>query len=97
MIYLDHASATPMSQKVLQAMKPYFAEDFFNPSAVYLPAKKVAKDYEDAKGVIAHTIGAKANDIVITGGATEANNLVFTVLESNPGNVLYLEIEHDSV
>ena len=86
-----------MSQKVLQAMKPYFAEDFFNPSAVYLPAKKVAKDYEDAKGVIAHTIGAKANDIVITGGATEANNLAFTVLESNPGNVLYLEIEHDSV
>ncbi len=82
MIYLDHAAATPVSQKVLQAMKPYFTDDFFNPSAAYLPAKKVAADYETAKGTIAHAIGAKANDLVITGGATEANNLAFTALET---------------
>ena len=75
MIYLDHAAATPVSEKVLKAMEPYFTHDFFNPSAAYLPAKKVASDYEAAKGVIARAIGAKATDLVITGGATEANNL----------------------
>ena len=93
MIYLDSAAATPMSKKVLDAMMPYFAEEFFNPSAAYLPAKKVAADYEAAKGVIAHTIGAKASDLVITAGATEANNLAFTSAKS----VLCLETEHDSV
>ena len=95
MIYLDHAAATPVSKKVFEAMKPYFLDDFFNPSAAYLPAKKVSADYEAAKGVIAHAIGAKANDIVITAGATEANNLAFSSIVD--GKVLYLITEHDSV
>ena len=80
MVYLDHAAATPVSKKVFEAMKPYFSDEFFNPSAAYLPAKKVSAEYEAAKGVIAHAIGAKANDLVITAGATEANNLAFSVV-----------------
>ena len=96
MIYLDHAAATPVDKRVLEAMMPYFADDFFNPSAAYLPAKKVASDYEAAKATIAHAIGAKASDLVITAGATEANNLAFTSL--NPlSQALYLITEHDSV
>lgn len=58
-------------------------DDFFNPSAAYLPAKKISADYETAKGTIAHAIGAKASDIIITAGATEANNLAFTNLISD--------------
>ena len=96
MIYLDHAAATPVSPKVLNAMEPYFTDQFFNPSAAYLPAKKVSSKYEEAKGVIAHAIGAKANDLVITAGATEANNLAFSAVKE-AGSVLYLETEHDSV
>ena len=95
MIYLDHAAATPVSPKVLKAMEPYFTDQFFNPSAAYLPAKKVSAEYEEAKGVIAHAIGAKATDLVITAGATEANNLAFSA--AGEGKVLYLETEHDSV
>ncbi|MDO4753187.1 MAG: cysteine desulfurase family protein [Candidatus Saccharibacteria bacterium] len=94
MIYLDHAAATPISSRVFDAMKPYFSEDFFNPSAAYLPAKKVASDYEAAKRVIAHAIGAKYSDLVMTAGATEANNLAFNATD---GKVLYLITEHDSV
>jgi len=94
MIYLDHAAATPVNDKVLKAMEPYFTREFFNPSAAYLPAKKVASEYEAAKAMIAHAIGAKANDLVITAGATEANNLAFTATRAS---VLYLETEHDSV
>ena len=94
MIYLDHAAATPVDARVLEAMKPYFSEEFFNPSSPYLPAKKVSAEYEAAKATIAHAVGAKANDIVITAGATEANNLAFTAIS---GGVLYLVTEHDSV
>ena len=104
MIYLDHAAATPVDSRVLKAMEPYFAEKFYNPSAAYLPAKEVAADYEAAKAVIAHAIGAKASDLVMTAGATEANNLAFTSLSRQIGDdsalhasVLYLETEHDSV
>lgn len=105
MIYLDHAAATPVDRRVLEAMEPYFTEEFFNPSSPYLPAKKVASDYESAKAVIAHAIGAKASDLVITAGATEANNLAFTAISPSAtesalfsaGLVLYLETEHDSV
>lgn len=80
MIYLDHAAATPVDKRVFEAMKPYFLDDFFNPSAAYLPAKKVAADYEAAKNVIAHAIGAKGHDLIVTAGATEANNLAFTAI-----------------
>jgi cysteine desulfurase len=110
MIYLDHAAATPVSERVFEAMKPYFSDDFFNPSAAYLPAKKVAADYENAKAKIGHAIGAKANDIVITAGATEANNLALSCVCQEPSvcgspragqptqsRVLYLITEHDSV
>lgn len=98
MIYLDHAAATPVSPKVLAKMEPYFLHDFFNPSSAYLPAKKVAKDYETAKSVIAHAIGAKSTDLVMTSGATEANNLAFNLLlDSDSSEVLYLITEHDSV
>lgn len=91
-----------MDSRVLTAMEPYYAVDFFNPSAAYLPAKKVAKDYEEAKNRIAHCIGAKGNDLVITAGATEANNLAFTALggtkAGQQGNrCLILATEHDSV
>lgn len=96
MIYLDHAAATPVSSKALEAMMPYFSHDFYNPSAAYLPAKKVAADYEAAKATIAHAIGVKSHDIVITAGATEANNLA---LSAGPAQyrILYLATEHDSV
>ncbi len=94
MIYLDHAAATPVSAKALEAMTPYFAEQFFNPSAAYLPAKKVREAYEDAKARIAHCIGAKGSDLVMTSGATEATNLAFTIVIKK---CLYLATEHDSV
>ncbi|MDO4978906.1 MAG: cysteine desulfurase family protein [Candidatus Saccharibacteria bacterium] len=107
MIYLDHAAATPLDSRVKNAMEPFLADQFFNPSSPYLPAKKVKEAYEDAKNRIAHTIGAKGNDIVITAGATEANNLAFnldyegiairnTNLKKYP-RIAVLATEHDSV
>lgn len=104
MIYLDHAAATPVIPQALEAMRPFWSDQFFNPSSPYLPAKRVRETYEDYKNRLAHLIGAKGNDLIITSGATEANNLAFTAtiagctscpLEST--KILVLATEHDSV
>lgn len=100
MIYLDHAAATPVNRSALAAMLPYFDEQFFNPSAPYLPAKHVREDYQSAKAAIAHAIGAKGTDLVITAGATESINLAFTVtagLDPTTPHLLTLATEHTAV
>lgn len=94
MIYLDHAAATPVNPKALEAMLPYFGEQFFNPSAPYLSAKRVREAYEDAKAILARTIGAKSVDLVMTSGATESIQLAFTAAR---GKVLVSAIEHTAV
>lgn len=94
MIYLDHAAATPMHPKVVAAMEPYFLDSFYNPSAPYAPAIAVRRDYEAAKQVIAWTIGAKADNLVMTAGATESVNLAFAAIT---GHVVTANIEHHAV
>ncbi|MCX4266886.1 MAG: aminotransferase class V-fold PLP-dependent enzyme, partial [Firmicutes bacterium] len=94
MIYLDHAAATPMSEAAIQAMLPYLRSDFYNPSAPYLPAKHVREIYEAAKNRIAHAVGAKGVDLVMTAGATESINLAFTACKHR---ALVLATEHHAV
>lgn len=93
-IYLDHAAATPVDAKVQAAMEPFFSDNFFNPSAPYAPAIAVRRAYEQAKQTIARGIGAKADDLVMTAGATESINLAFT---SVSGHVVTANIEHHAV
>ena len=98
MIYLDYAAATPVSDKAIKAMLPYFSENFYNPSAAYLPAVNVRHAYEAAKDDIAHVIGAKGADLVMTSGATEATNLAFSLISGNQdAKVLISAVEHPSV
>jgi cysteine desulfurase len=49
MIYLDHAAATPLDDSVLAAMQPFFATQFYNPSANYLLAQNVRASLEQAR------------------------------------------------
>ena len=98
MIYLDYAAATPLSPKAFAAMEPYFSDKFFNPSAAYLPSVEVRHAYEQAKDEIAHVIGAKGADLVMTSGATESVNLAFSLIPTNSdAEVLVSAIEHSAV
>lgn len=94
MIYLDHAAATPLDERVLLAMRPYFTELFYNPSSPYSAALSVRRDYEAAKQVIASSIGAKPDELVMTAGATESVNLA---LGSIGGHMVTANIEHHAV
>lgn len=98
-IYMDYAAATPLDPKVHTAMQPYFQQQFFNPSALYLASQGVAKDLSTARAKVANILGAKPTEIIFTAGGTEANNLAINgVLQQYPdANVVTSAIEHDSV
>lgn len=94
--YLDYAAATPLDPRVLEAMMPYLTTSFENPSAPYARAREVRAALEAARASLAHTIGARPGNVVITAGATEANNLAFATV-SEGGTVVTDAIEHESV
>ena len=98
-IYLDHAAATPLDPEVYEAMKPYFSEQFYNPSATYNAARATRKTLDEARHRVAGVLGARPGEIVFTAGATEANNLaIHGVISKFPGSkILVSAIEHDSV
>lgn len=98
-IYLDYAAATPLDERVEEAMRPYFRERFYNPSSLYLASRQVAADLNATRAEIAGIVGSKTSEIVFTAGGTEANNLaVQGVLEAFPGcHVLASAIEHESM
>jgi cysteine desulfurase len=98
-IYLDYAAATPVDPEVLKTMRPYFTEKFYNPSAIYLDARKLKNELDEIRHKVAETIGAKPAEIVFTAGATEANNLaVQGIMRQFPeGEMLVSSIEHESI
>lgn len=94
MCYFDYAAATPLDERVLLVMQPYFSDQFYNPSSPYAPAVKVRREYEAAKQMIARAIGAQGDELVMTAGATESINLA---IGSFGGHKVCAAIEHDSV
>lgn len=94
-IYLDYAAATPLDPRALEAMRPYFLDDFYNPSSPYSPAVKVRQAYDEAKDTIAQVIGARGNELVMTAGATESINLAFSSVQD--GQVIISAVEHHAV
>lgn len=99
MIYLDHAAATPLDPEVLQAMQPFFADQFFNPSANYMAAQQVRYALDDARAQVALCLGARPSEIIFTAGGTESDNLAIAgIMQQYPdANVVVSAIEHDAV
>jgi cysteine desulfurase len=98
-VYLDYAAATPIDERVLAAMQPYFAENFYNPSATYMAGSEVAKNLAAARAQVARWLGARSNEIVFTAGGSEANNLAIQgIMRQFPdANVVVSAVEHESV
>jgi cysteine desulfurase len=102
-VYLDHQATTPMDQRVFSAMTPYFCESFGNPhSADHSIGWKAAQAVEGAASCVAGLIGADADEIIFTSGATEANNLALLGLgrhafKGNRRRILVSAIEHKCV
>jgi cysteine desulfurase len=96
-IYLDHNATTPVDPEVLEAMLPFLQGDFGNPSSSYPLGRRAHDAVERARGDVAGLIGASADEIVFTGGATEATNLAIRGAAAlRPGRlaIVTTNIEH---
>ncbi len=74
-IYLDYNATTPISPHVQEAMLPFLAEHYGNPSSDHRLGRAAREAVEDARGKVAWLVGCKRDEIVFTSGGTEANNL----------------------
>jgi cysteine desulfurase len=98
-VYLDHMASTPLDPEVLDAMLPWLApERAANPhSDTHRPGWRAAEAVAEARASVAALIGARPEEIVLTSGATEANNLALLGAVPEGWPVLASAIEHPSV
>lgn len=101
MIYLDNAATTKVSEKVFETMKPYFCEQYANPSAIYTFAGKSMKAVDEARKNVADLIGAQANEVYFTAGGSESDNWAIKAaveLNQTKGrHIITSAIEHHAV
>jgi len=101
-IYLDNAATTPIDEKVLKTMLPYFTEKYGNASSLHYLGQEARRAIEEARSTIARSINAKYNEIIFTSGGTESNNfalkgLFFANVKNGKNHIITTKIEHDCV
>jgi cysteine desulfurase len=107
-IYFDHNATTPLHPAVLEAMLPYLAAEFGNPSSAHRFGQRASQAIEGARECVAALIGARPSEIVFTSGGTEADNTaIFGVVEhalreqrnhnSAPAHLITTTIEHHAI
>jgi cysteine desulfurase len=100
-VYLDNNATTPVDPEVLEAMRPYFLEDFGNASSVHWYGQQAKAAIEDAREKVAHLLSARVNDIAFTSGGTEADNAalagIIAAARGERKHLVTTTIEHHAV
>ncbi|MBW2509769.1 MAG: aminotransferase class V-fold PLP-dependent enzyme [Deltaproteobacteria bacterium] len=101
-IYMDHHATTPVDERVLEAMLPYFGARFGNAaSRVHAHGKMARQAVEAARGEVAELIGGSPDELVFTSGATESDNLAVIGIArgraSEGRHIVTLRTEHKAV
>ncbi len=101
-VYLDNNASTPVLPAVLEAMQPYFSENFGNASSIHHHGQETRAAVEHAREAMASLVGCRSSEIVFTSGGTEGDNLaIFGLLRSGlvreGDHVISSTIEHHAV
>ena len=100
-VYADHSATTAVRPEVLEAMLPYFTEEYGNPSSIYAIARSTKQAVETAREQVAMAINAKADEIFFTGCGTESDNWALKgIAESYAGkgdHIITTAVEHHAI
>lgn len=100
-IYVDNAATTKVAPEVLEAMLPYFTQDYGNPSSIYDEGRKAKSAIEHAREQVAAAIGADPKEIYFTGSGSEADNWAIRstarALKSKGNHIITSAVEHHAV
>lgn len=99
-VYLDNNATTPIHRQVRRQMCRVLSKVYGNPSSLYRLAKDAATILEDSREMVAFAVGARSDEIIFTGSASEANNQVLKFLLHYPmerKTLISTPIEHPSV
>lgn len=100
-IYLDNNATTPVHPKVIEALLPFYREDFGNPSCIHWAGKAVKKALEKARMQVALLVNCNPSEIVFTSGASESLNTVIKGIAAarrGKGNhIVTTRVEHPAV
>ncbi len=100
-IYLDNAATTRTSQSVLEAMLPYFSENYGNASSIYSLGAKSKEAINRSRETIAATLGAKPEEIYFTAGGSESDNWALKATaeayRTKGNHIITSKIEHHAI
>ena len=101
-VYMDYTAGMPVDQRVIEAMLPYFSQNYGNPSSIHSWGNEARKALEEARARVAALVGAKkSEEVLFTSGGTESNNLAIKGVayrNKDKGNhIVTTTIEHMSV
>ncbi|MFH1427791.1 MAG: cysteine desulfurase family protein, partial [Patescibacteria group bacterium] len=103
-IYLDHSATTPLDNKVLKEMLPYFQEKFGNPSSIHGFGQEAIAGVDKARLELAIFLNCSSEEVIFTSGATESDNLAISgVIKAlkkqgiKKPHVITSAIEHDAI
>jgi len=98
-VYVDYAATTPVDQRVFEAMKPFFMENFGNASSINTSGQIARKAVEGSRERIARFMNAEPEELIFTGSATESNNFALKGYAFRHGkaktHIAISTIEHD--
>lgn len=101
MIYWDHNATTPCALEVIEAMRPYWNEEYGNPASAHLMGRRAIAAVKKAREQVAALVHCHPAEIIFTSGATESNNLLFLGILLTPQierkRIVVSAIEHKSV
>ncbi|MBO4356674.1 MAG: cysteine desulfurase, partial [Candidatus Methanomethylophilaceae archaeon] len=100
-IYLDNAATSPMKKEALEAMLPYFIDDYANPASIHALSRSPRAAVKAARETIAKTLNAESEEIFFTSGGTESDNWALIsgaqMNEKKGKHIIVSTIEHHAI